>query len=77
MNHESQRLKIQRFMASGETITPRIAYRICGTFCLSQRIAEIERDFKVDREWLTDGKKRVMSYWMPKARERARALVAA
>lgn len=75
--HVSQRLAIQRHMAAGKTITLLIAWKLCRCFTLSQRIGEIKRDFTVRSRMVTVGKKRVAEYWMPAARERARAMCAA
>ncbi len=77
MTNESQRLAIQRFMAQGKAITPLICFKICGSFNLCQRIREIEKHFTVESRWTKCGKKRVKEYWIPAARERARAMVAA
>lgn len=77
MTHNSQRLTIQRFMASGKSITPLIAWKLCKCFTLSQRIGEIKRDFTVRRCMVNVGTKRVASYWIPAARERAKAMCAA
>lgn len=77
MNTDSQRLKIQRHMAAGKTITPLVCYKLCGSFNLCQRIREIEKHFTVESRWVTKGKSRFKEYWIPAARDRARAMVAA
>ena len=77
MTHDSQRIQIQRFMAQGRSITPLICYKLCGSLNLCQRIREIEKHFTVESRWVHVGKARVKEYWMPEARERARALCAA
>lgn len=77
MNQVSQRLAIQRHMAAGKTITPFLAWKLCRCFTLSQRVSEIKRDFTVRSRMVRVGKKLVAEYWMPAARERARAMCAA
>lgn len=43
MNTDSQRIKIQRWLAAGESITPYMAMRKFRCMSLSQRIGELRR----------------------------------
>lgn len=77
MNHDSQRLQIQRYLAAGHTITIFEAATKFGCFALSQRITEIKRHFRVEAQMVKKRNKIVAQYHMPAARERARAMCAA
>jgi hypothetical protein len=69
MNTDSQRLQIQRHLASGRTITPLIAFSKYNCLTLSQRIGEIKRaGFHVEREMVNVGEKRVARYSIPGAK---------
>ncbi len=72
MNTETQRLKIQRILAKGETLTPLKALRLCRTFSLSQRIGELRREgWDIRTKLVKVGKSRVASYSLPGARKSA------
>ncbi len=70
MNTDTQRLKIQRILAKGETLTPLKALRLCRTFSLSQRIGELRRQgWDIRTELIQVGKSRVARYSIPGARK--------
>lgn len=72
MNTDSQRLQIQRFLATGAAITPRLALRKFGCMSLSQRLGELRRQMKwpIDSMFVKRGRSRFKKYWIDTSKRR-------
>ncbi len=69
MTHDSQRIRILRYMAQGFVITPLSALRKFGCFRLAARISQIEAEgWPVERKRVNIRGKRVMSYYLQGAK---------
>ncbi len=69
MTHDSQRIRILRYMAQGFSVTPLSALRKFGSLRLSERVREIEAEgWPVERKRVNIRGKRVMSYYLQGAR---------
>lgn len=63
MNTDSQRIKIQRWLAAGENITPLMALQKFGCMSLSQRIGELRRQrWPILTTMVKRGRSRFASY---------------
>ena len=59
----TQNDSIAEALMRGEVLTPYNALQIAGSLRLSERIRELEAEgLSISHNWLTVGKKRVMSY---------------
>lgn len=65
MTHDSQRLRIQRYLAKGLPLTPLKALRLFGTLRLGARIYDLrEQGVRIDSFPVRVGKKFVAEYRM-------------
>lgn len=78
MTHESQRLRILRWLASGETLTNWQAIRKWHFSTASQRVTEIRRQFPVNTRRIKLGRALVAEWSIPPAvAARARKMLGA
>lgn len=66
----SKTLQIQRWLTSGKSITPAIAFSRFHCLSLSQRIGELKRFWPIEDRMETRGSDRYKRYWIEEARSR-------
>lgn len=63
MNTDTKKLKIQRHLATGASITPMLAARRFHCYSLSQRIGDLTRDgWPIQSEWVKANGSRFKKY---------------
>jgi hypothetical protein len=69
MTHDSQRLKILRVLASGETLTTMKAFSKLKCTTLSQRCGDLRKQrIPVQSRMVGNGRNRYCEYWIPAAK---------
>lgn len=68
MNNTSQRIKLLRHMAKGNSVTGLQAFYLCETLSCSQRMGELKREgWPVDSKLIRVGRKHFKQYFIPEA----------
>lgn len=76
MSHDSQRLKILRWLSQGHTLTTWLAIQKWRCTTASQRVTEIKKHWPVQSRKVSDGKSRFTEWWIPAAKaERVRRML--